>query len=210
MKSESALIVDDHPVVCAAIKIVLKNEGFNEVQETSSGLEVLAMIRQHQPDLVILDLNLPGLDGLEVLARIKANNLDCRVLVFTSRDARFYQDRCLRAGAMAFVPKTNQLEQLHKAIQALRAGYTYFKALPDQFRPSNNLQLTEKQQIDQLSDRELSICVKLAQGQTNKAIAEDMHLSHKTVSTYKTRLMTKLDVGSAVRLRDFAKRNHLI
>ena len=207
---KSALVVEDHPVVFAAVRIVLQAEGFKVIHETSSGLEVLALIRQHQPSLVILDLNLPGLDGLEVLARIKANDLDCRVLIFTSREARFYQERCLRAGAMAFVPKTNQLEQLHKAIQALMSGYTYFTALPDQANASNALHYTEKQMIDQLSDRELSIFVQLARGAPNKTIAEDMHLSHKTVSTYKTRLMTKLGVSSGVHLRDFAKRNHLI
>jgi two-component system response regulator EvgA len=197
-------------VVFAAVRIVLQAEGFKVIHETSSGLEVLALIRQHQPSLVILDLNLPGLDGLEVLARIKANDLNCRVLIFTSREARFYQERCLRAGAMAFVPKTNQLAQLHKAIQALMSGYTYFTALPDQANASNALHYTEKQMIDQLSDRELSIFVQLARGAPNKTIAEDMHLSHKTVSTYKTRLMTKLGVSSGVHLRDFAKRNYLI
>jgi two-component system response regulator EvgA len=160
--------------------------------------------------LVVLDLNLPMLGGLDVLARIKANDLECRILVFTSHEPLFYQERCLRAGAMAFVPKTNQLAQLHKAIQALMSGYTYFTALPDQANASNALHYTEKQMIDQLSDRELSIFVQLARGAPNKTIAEDMHLSHKTVSTYKTRLMTKLGVSSGVHLRDFAKRNHLI
>ena len=207
---KSALIVDDHPVVCAAVRIVLQAEGFKKIHEASSGNEVLPLIREHEPQLVVLDLNLPMLGGLDVLARIKANDLECRILVFTSHEPLFYQERCLRAGAMAFVPKTNQLEQLHKAIQALMSGYTYFTALPDQANASNALHYTEKQMIDQLSDRELSIFVQLARGAPNKTIAEDMHLSHKTVSTYKTRLMTKLGVSSGVHLRDFAKRNHLI
>jgi two-component system response regulator EvgA len=207
---KSALIVDDHPVVCAAVRIVLQAEGFKKIHEASSGNEVLPLIREHEPQLVVLDLNLPMLGGLDVLARIKANDLECRILVFTSHEPLFYQERCLRAGAMAFVPKTNQLAQLHKPIQALMSGYTYFTALPDQANASNALHYTEKQMIDQLSDRELSIFVQLARGAPNKTIAEDMHLSHKTVSTYKTRLMTKLGVSSGVHLRDFAKRNHLI
>ncbi len=207
---KSALIVDDHPVVCAAVRIVLQAEGFKKIHEASSGNEVLPLIREHEPQLVVLDLNLPMLGGLDVLARIKANDLECRILVFTSHEPLFYQERCLRAGAMAFVPKTNQLAQLHKAIQALMSGYTYFTALPDQANASNALHYTEKQMIDQLSDRELSIFVQLARGAPNKTIAEDMHLSHKTVSTYKTRLMTKLGVSSGVHLRDFARRNHLI
>lgn len=211
MKPEkSALIVDDHPVVRAAIRIVLQAEGFKLIHEASQGNEVLALIREHQPQLVILDINLPALGGLEVLARIKANDLNCRVLVFSTHDPLFYQQRCLRAGAMAYVTKTNQLQQLHKAIQALMSGYTYFSALSDTASVLNAVQTTEKEMIDQLSNRELNILEQLGQGKSNKSIAEDMHLSHKTVSTYKTRLMKKLGVNSAVHLRDFAKRNHVI
>ncbi|RON65970.1 DNA-binding response regulator [Pseudomonas fluorescens] len=207
---KSALIVDDHPVVRAAIRIVLQAEGFKEIHEASNGNEVVALIREHQPKLVVLDLRLPALDGLEVMTRIRANDLDCRVLVFSTHDPLFYQERCLRAGAMAYVTKTNQLQQLHKAIQAVMSGYTYFSALPDSASTLNTVQITEKQMIDQLSDRELNIFEQLGQGKPNKTIAEDMHLSHKTVSTYKTRLMKKLGISSAVHLRDFAKRNHLI
>ena len=207
---KSALIVDDHPVVRAAIRIVLQAEGFKEIHEASNGNEVVALIREHQPKLVVLDLRLPALDGLEVMTRIRANDLDCRVLVFSTHDPLFYQERCLRAGAMAYVTKTNQLQQLHNAIQAVMSGYTYFSALPDSASTLNAVQITEKQMIDQLSDRELNIFEQLGQGKPNKTIAEDMHLSHKTVSTYKTRLMKKLGISSAVHLRDFAKRNHLI
>jgi two-component system response regulator EvgA len=207
---KSALIVDDHPVVCAAIRIVLQAEGFKLIYEASSGNEVLPLIREHKPQLVILDLRLRGLDGLEVLARIKANELVCRVLIFSSHDPLFYQERCLRAGAMGYVTKTNQLQHLHKAIQALMSGYTYFSSMPENLSVLNAVQTTEKQMVDQLSDRELSIFEQLARGKSNKAIAEDMHLSHKTVSTYKTRLMKKLGVFSLVLLREFAKRNHVI
>jgi two-component system response regulator EvgA len=90
------------------------------------------------------------------------------------------------------------------------AGYSYFAQLPSASVALNTLQRCEKQMIDTLSDRELTIFQHLARGITNKAIAEVMHLSHKTVSTYKTRLIEKLNVDSSVHLRDFAKRNHLI
>ena len=205
-----ALIVDDHPVVRAAIRIVLQAEGFKQIYEASEGNEVISLIREHKPQLVILDLNLPVLGGLEVLARIKANDLHCRVLVFSTHEPMFYQERCVRAGAMVYVTKTFQLEQLCNSIRVVLSGYTFFSALPDPFSTLNAVQITEKQMIEQLSDRELSIFAQLGQGKSNKAIAEDMHLSHKTVSTYKTRLMKKLGVNSAVHLRDFAKRNHVI
>ena len=206
----SALIADDHPVVRAAVKILLKQEGFKLIYEVSSGNEVLPMIREHKPDLVTLDLVMPCLDGLDVLARIQASEERCRVLVFTSQEPMFYQDRCMRAGAAAYVSKTNDLKQLHAAVQAVKAGYSYFAKLPSSSVSLSTLQRSEKEMIDKLSDRELTIFLYLAQGMSNKGIAEIMNLSHKTVSTYKTRLIEKLNVESAVHLRDFAKRNHLI
>ncbi|MHC8352091.1 response regulator [Pseudomonas sp. RT4P38] len=206
----SVLVGDDHPVVRAAVKMVLKEEGFNQIYEASSGNEVLSIVREHSPDLVVLDLVMPGGDGLDVLARIQASKVPCRVLVFTSQEPMFYQDRCMRAGAAAYVAKTNTLQHLHKAVHAVMAGYTYFAQLPCASASLNTLQLSEKQMIDKLSDRELAIFQHLARGTSNKEIAAIMHLSHKTVSTYKTRLIEKLKVKASVHLRDFAKRNHLI
>ncbi|UVL00331.1 response regulator transcription factor [Pseudomonas sp. B21-048] len=205
---KSVLIVDDHPVVRAAVKIVLEKEGFKRIYEAARGSEALSMLREHSPMLVVLDLVMPEGDGLDVLERIKASDLSCRVLVFSSLDPWFFQDRCLRAGAMAYVAKTNVLSQLQKAVHAVMTGYTYFAQLPS--GSQNPLQRSEKQMIDKLSNRELTILQHLARGMTNKAIGELMHLSHKTVSTYKTRLIEKLGVNAAVHLRDFAKRNRLI
>ncbi|MFJ2710379.1 response regulator [Pseudomonas sp. NPDC087346] len=201
-----ALIVDDHPVVRTAVRMTLEAERFTVIYETSNGNEVLSLIREHRPQLVVLDLRLPFLDGLEVLSRINAGNFGCRVLVFSSQEPLHYQSRCLSHGAMGYVCKNQPIEQLRKAVQAVMSGYSYFSALPD---PGSSL-ACEKHLIDQLSDRELSIFEQLAHGKTNTAIADDMHLSHKTVSTYKTRMMKKLGVAATVHLRDFAKRNHLI
>jgi two-component system response regulator EvgA len=207
---KSVLIADDHPVVRAAVKLLLMREGFNQIYEASSGNEVLPAIREHTPDLVVLDLVMPLLDGLDVLARIASSDVSCRVLVFTSQEASFFQDRCMYAGAAAYVSKTNDLEHLHKAVHAVMAGYTYFARLPSSSVSLNSLQRSEKELIDGLSDRELTILQYLARGISNKLIGETMNLSHKTVSTYKSRMIDKLKVKSAVHLRDFAKRNHLI
>jgi two-component system response regulator EvgA len=207
---KSVLIVDDHPVIRGAVKIVLKQEGYKRIYEADSGNEVLPMIREHKPDLVVLDLNIPSLDGLDVLARIKAGEVPCRVVIFTSQEPMFYQERCMRAGASAYVAKTNDLQHLHKAVHAVMSGYTYFTRLPSSSVSLNAMQRSEKELIDKLSDRELTIFQHLARGISNKASAEIMHLSHKTVSTYKTRLTDKLNVESSVHLRDLARRNHLI
>lgn len=206
----SAVIADDHPVVRAAVRILLKQEGFSRIIEVSSGNEVVPAIREHKPDVVVLDLDIPGLDGLGVLGRIQASEVRCRVVVFTGQDADYYQERCMRAGAVAYVSKTNDLQHLHKAIHAVRAGYSYFIQLRSSSVSMSALERSEKEMIDKLSDRELTIFQHLARGKGNKDIAELMNLSHKTVSTYKTRVVEKLNVESKVHLRDFAKRNHLI
>lgn len=205
---KSALIADDHPVVRGALKILLRQEGFHHIFEASKGNEVIPMIREHQPKVVVLDLDMPEMAGLDVLDRIYANAMQCQVVVFTSLERIYYQERCMRAGASAYVSKSNDLQHLQKALSAVMNGYTYFQSLPSV--ALNSLQLTEKQMIENLSNRELTICRYLAHGMSNKAIAVLMHLSHKTVSTYKTRLTEKLNVESRVHLRDFAKRNHLI
>ncbi|WP_347901152.1 response regulator transcription factor [Pseudomonas purpurea] len=206
----SVLIVDDHPVIRAAVKMVLEQERFTVILEASTGVEAVQMIREHSPDLVILDLDIPNLDGLDVLSRIKASGASNRVLVFTAKAAQFYVSRCMREGALGYIAKTNDLQELRKAVQAIMNNYSYFPRLPESSVSMNDVQRSELQMIESLSDRELSIFQCLARGSSNKDIAEAMLLSHKTVSTYKTRLIEKLNVKSLVHLRDFAKRNQLI
>lgn len=209
MKSaKSVLIADDHPVVRSALRILVKQEGFQRIFEASKGNEVISMIREHRPDVVVLDLVMPEMDGLDVLERIRDNEMQCQVVVFTSLARTFYQERCMRAGAGAFVSKSSGMDDVLKALRAVSVGYTYFQSLPTV--ALNSLQRTEKEMIDKLSNRELTICLYLANGLSNKEIAEIMHLSHKTISTYKTRLTEKLNLQSKVHLRDFCKRNNLI
>ncbi|MFJ2367243.1 response regulator [Pseudomonas sp. NPDC087697] len=213
----SALIVDDHPVVMAAVKMVLgalrdssDRVMFQSILESSNGVEALQVIREQSPDLVVLDLHMPGLSGLDFLSRLQREQSPARVVVFTSHEPRFYVERCVRAGAFGFVAKTNDLQELRKAIKALMSGNTYFPWPETRSMSLDGLQLDELQMIEKLSDRELTIFQYLARGSSNKEIAEVMLLSHKTVSTYKTRLIEKLNVQSLVHLRDFAKRNDLI
>jgi len=213
----SLLIIDDHPVIRAALKMMLgalkdarDRPVFTTILEASSGIEALQMIHQHAPSLLVLDLNMPGLSGLDFLSRLQREQIPTRAVVFTANEPRFYMERCTRVGAMGFVEKTNDLQELRKAVQALLSGYTYFPRLDTSTVNLSSVQLDEQKMIDTLSDRELSIFQALARGVSNKEIAERLHLSHKTVSTYKTRLIDKLNVKSLVHLRDFAKRNHLI
>ncbi|WP_248744211.1 MULTISPECIES: response regulator transcription factor [unclassified Pseudomonas] len=207
---DSALIVDDHPVVVGAVRMVLESLGYKPIHVASSGIDVVPMIRAHAPKLIVLDLKLKGMGGLEVLDRINALGLVCKIVIFSSADPHSYLVRCRRAGAMAFVAKSAELQQLQSAIKAVRSGYSYFQELPEVNAGQSNVHSDERQQIEGLSNRELHILVQLAHGKPNKDIAQEMNLSHKTISTYKTRLMLKLGVSSLVVLREFARRNHLL
>ena len=205
---KKALHVEDHPVVRAAVSLVLEREGFKVIYEASSFGEALSILRENEIDLAIVDLSLSDGEGISLIERITASDWSCRVVVFTASNPSLFQQRCMLAGAMAYVAKDTDLSQLRKAVHAVKGGYTFFKQLSS--GPQDPGQRSEKAMIDKLSTRELAVLRYLAQGMTNKAIAQRMNLSVKTTSTYTGRLVEKLGVKSKVFLRDFATRNHLI
>lgn len=205
-----ALIVDDHAVIRVAGKLLLKEEMFDVIAETDNGAEAVQLAIDNVPDLILLDIAIPKLDGLEVLARISALELPTKVLVLTSQPADFYAMRCMKAGAAGYISKADGLNELIKAIRAIMSGYTFFPNLAAHSVRRSDVETTEREIIKRLSDREMVILQQLALGMSNKEIGEVMQLSNKTVSTYKVRLIEKLNVKSLVYLADFAKRNNLI
>jgi two-component system response regulator EvgA len=205
-----ALVVDDHPFIRAAVKVLLERELFEVIVEAGNGVDAVQLARQHAPELILLDIAMPGLDGLEVISRIRALKLSSKILILTAQSASFYAMRCMKAGAAGYISKTDDLSELSKAIKALMAGYTYFPNLAGNSVRQCDVECTEMEMIRELSDRELIILQQLARGLSNKEIGDAMLLSNKTVSTYKTRLIEKLNVKSVVYLADFAKRNNLV
>lgn len=206
----TALVVDDHPFIRATVCTLLRQERLQIIGQTDNGVEAVRMARELAPDIIILDISLPGLDGMEVIARIKRLDRPVKTLVLTSHQAEAYCLRCIQAGAVGFVCKTNGLDELNKAVRAVLSGFTYF---PDVALSSVNCQerhATDAQRIARLSDRELMILQYLARGFSNKAVGDAMLLSNKTVSTYKGRLLEKLCLKSLIDLADFARRNQLI
>ena len=205
-----AIVVDDHPFIRSSVKVLLQQEGFDVVGEADNGADALQLVREHTPALVVLDITMPKLDGLEVISRIVNLGVPCKVLVLTSQSAQFYSMRCMKAGAAGFISKTNGLEELVKAIKAIMDGYTFFPNLATSSVRRSDVETTDLELIQTLSDRELTILQQLAMGLSNKEIGDSMLLSNKTISTHKTRLIEKLNVKSVVYLADFAKRNNLI
>ncbi|AJO79752.1 MULTISPECIES: response regulator transcription factor [Pseudomonas] len=207
---QKALVVDDHPFIRSTVKMLLKQEGFEVVAETDNGVDAVQLAREHQPELILLDIALPRMDGLEVLNRITALGLATKVLILTSQSPVYYSARCMKAGAAGYISKVDDLSELVKGIRAAMSGYLYFPNLAGSSVRRSDSEASEQSMIQSLSDRELSILQQLALGMSNKDIGESMLLSSKTVSTYKTRLIEKLNMKSVVYLADFAKRNNLI
>ncbi len=205
-----ALVVDDHPFIRSSVKMLLKQQGFEVVAEADNGADAVQLAREHEPELIVLDIAMPKLDGLEVIARICALGLPCKILVLTSQSPLFYSMRCMKAGAAGYISKTNDLDELVKAIEAVMSGYTFFPNLAHSSVRRSDAETTDLELIQTLSDRELTILQQLSQGLSNKEIGDAMLLSNKTISTYKTRLIEKLKVKSVVYLADFAKRNNLL
>ncbi len=204
------LIVDDHSLIRSAMAMMLSGQSFKVVGEAKDGVEAVQMARDYAADLIILDISMPGLDGLEVISRIRGAGVTSRILILTSLPALFYSQRCMKAGADGFVTKSQDLNELLRAIKAIMSGYMFFPNLKISSVRNSDSTLSEAEMIQRLSDRELTILQQLARGLSNKQIAEDMMLSSKTISTYKARLIEKLNMKSVVYLADFAKRNQLI
>ncbi|MDZ5602077.1 response regulator transcription factor [Pseudomonas sp. RP23018S] len=205
-----AVVVDDHPFIRATVCMLLRQEQLEIVGQADNGIDALRLAREHTPHLIILDIAMPGLDGLEVIARLKALKHPVKTVVLTSLVPEAYSLRCLQAGAAGYVSKTDDLGELNKAVRAVLSGYSYF---PDVVLSSVNhqdMRTSEAQCVASLSDRELMVLQHLTRGLSNKDIGETMLLSNKTISTYKSRLMEKLRVTSLIDLADFARRNRLV
>lgn len=204
------LIADDHAVVRMAVRLLLETAGHEIVGETGSGIDVIALVRELTPDLIILDIDLPQLDGLAVLQRLCSEGAGCKVVVFSGLQADRYAVRCSRAGASGFVGKDSDLNELLSAVQIVLAGYTLFPTTDFSSVDGSSRLASEEALVKTLSDRELTVLRGLARGNRIKDIARELMLSEKTTSTYKARLIVKLQVGNFLELVELAKRNGLI
>lgn len=119
------LIADDHSLIRSAMKSLMESQGYVVVAEAANGTDTVQLARQHDVDLIILDITMPGLDGLEVINRIRASGLETRILVLTSQSPLFYSQRCMKAGAAGFITKSQDLTELLRAVKVIMDGYTF-------------------------------------------------------------------------------------
>jgi two-component system response regulator EvgA len=199
-------IVDDHPMVRVALRMLLVQEGYEVVAEAGNGVDVIVCIKKQMPDFVILDLDIPQINGLEVIRCIAAVNLPVSFLVFTAQDFHHNIMNCMPAGARGYVAKAEELGDLIKALRTVQSGSCYFPS----FTNAASDPISETELINLLSQREMDIFRYLTQGVNNRIIARRMSLSEKTISTYKARVMEKLKVDNVVGLFMIARRCGLV
>ncbi|HEY2835547.1 MAG TPA: response regulator transcription factor [Rhizomicrobium sp.] len=192
------LIVDDHAIVRTGIRRLLKDRNATELLEAASGEEALQMVQERLLDLVILDLNLPSLGGLELLRRLKRMKPDLAILVFSQHAEAIYATKALDAGARGFVSKNATPEELLEAMETILAGGTAIEK--DIQQEMAVREIMEDAYLKPLSERDLEILRLLARGNSMSEIADKLGVAYKTVANTMGRIKEKLGVGQTADL----------
>lgn len=199
------IVIDDHPMICAAIKALLENCGqFEVVAERSNGSAGLAAVREKAPDLLIVDLDIPMLGGIEVIRRVRASETKTAILVVSAADETANGIRVLRMGANGFVHKGGALNELVTAALLAVQGKSFFSQ-DVLANAANYPRFIGGSSIEHLSEKEFEVFRCLAQGQSNVEIALHMLISNKTVSAHKRRIMNKLGLTNIRDLIELGK-----
>lgn len=201
------LIVDDHPIVRAGYSMLITRQpDLSICGEAETAGEALRLAREEQPHLIIVDLTLKGGNGLELCKQLAHMNPDIRMLVISAHDEQLYADRALRCGARGFINKEEATTKLIDAIRAVLAGKVWLSPrMTDKLLARvGNGGTPESCPIESLSDRELEVFELVGHGQTTHQIAARLHLSPKTVESYRENLKRKLSLRNSTELTQHA------
>ncbi|KPJ89377.1 MAG: hypothetical protein AMJ53_15805 [Gammaproteobacteria bacterium SG8_11] len=204
-------IVDDHELVRSGIIRILKDEPDLEVvAEASSGEEAIQLVKQYKPDVVLMDVNMPGIGGFEATRKLIQMYPDLKVIVVTIHVDDPFPSRMLQAGAMGYLTKGCGVDEIINAIREVNTGRRYISADVAQHLALKLMPGGEDSPFDSLSPRELQVMLMLTQGTKVQEISDKLCLSPKTVSTYRHRLYDKLGVSSDVALTRLAMRYGMV
>ncbi|HLE53493.1 MAG TPA: response regulator transcription factor [Anaerolineales bacterium] len=220
------MLVDDHDIVRTGLKSFLETQvGLQVVAEAGSGEEAIERALEAQPDVVVMDITMPHMDGLEATRRLKALNSECHVLALTVHEDKQYLFEMLMAGASGYITKQSAADELVTAIRCVALGNVYLQPalarwLLEDYRRLLTQSLPEPptaggnhpkdRGLDVLSLREQQVLEAVAQGSTNQQIGEQLGISPKTVARHRERIMNKLNLHSSTQLVKFAIRTGLI
>jgi DNA-binding NarL/FixJ family response regulator len=209
MRPIRVLLADDHALVRAGFRALLsKLPGIEVVAEAADGREALALVKAHLPDLVLMDISMAGLNGLDAAVRIAKEFPDVRVLMLSAHAHEDYVKQSLRAGAAGYLVKNAGIAELELAVQAVARGETYLspaiskQVVADYIRRVGG----EPSPLELLTPRQREILQLIAEGHSTKEIARVLHVSPKTVETHRAQLMERLDIHDIAGLVRYAIR----
>ena len=205
------LLVDDHDLVRHGIKrLISDSTGMQVVAEATSGEQAIDMAKALSPDIILMDVKMAGIGGLEAIKRITRQNPKIKIIAVTVLGDEPFPTRVLQAGASGYITKNAKVSEMIDAIQTVYAGKKYISSEVAQQMALRQLDDHAKSPIDLISEREMQILLMITSGQKVNEIADKLCLSPKTVNSYRYRLFEKLEVDSDVELTHFAIRNKLI
>jgi len=205
------LIADDHPVVRKGLKEIIEDIPDMAVRgEASTGQETLEKVRKSDFDIVVLDISMPGGNGLDILKQLKDEKPELSVLVLSMYPEEQYAVRVLRAGASGYLTKESAPEELIAAIRKASKGGKYISSSLAE-KLAFDLEIDAERPLHEtLSDREYQVMRMIASGKTGKEIGEELFLSVKTISTYRSRILEKMKMKSSTELTHYALKNGLV
>ncbi|PPC68697.1 DNA-binding response regulator [Pantoea sp. ICBG 985] len=203
------IVVDDHPMARMAVTFLLEKEGHTLIAETDDGREALELVDQHYPEIVVMDIDIHSINGIEVVKNLRARSFPGIIIIVSGKNQSFYAIQSIRCGANGFISKKDNLPEIITAIRAAQNGYGYFPLAGINAPPEQSSTHPDIRLLESLSPQEFQVFNYLLKGLDNMRIANRMNLSNKTVSTYKGRLLEKLHCKSLRDLFAFANRNHM-
>ena len=210
--STKVMLVDDHALIREGIKQLLEFDGsIDVIEQASDGAECLEKLQHVQPDILLLDINMPNVNGIEVLEEIKKKNIPVKVLMLTVHSETEYLVQAVDIGANGYILKDSGSEELKKAIQSVMDGDSYIQP---SLIPSLNSRLVnrdiDKEKIAALTKREMEILTQIAGGMFNKEIAVNLNISERTVKNHISNIFKKIDVSDRTQAAVFAIRNNIV
>ena len=204
---KTLLIADDHPIFRQGLKQILEPISWLRiVAEAESGDSALTQIRYLKPDIAMLDIAMPGMDGLEVLEKLKQDHPDMIAIIVTSYDDKAYLERALELGASAYIIKDGAAENMVQCMEAVRRGEIYISpSLGGRTPKLPKLGARDSKSLDKLTETERIILAKVAQFQTSKEIARDLVVSFRTIQNHRANICAKLDLKGSHQLMSFAR-----
>jgi DNA-binding NarL/FixJ family response regulator len=210
----NVLIADDHSLIRQGLKQILELENdIAVVAQASNGSEAVQMAKQHMPDVILMDINMPGTNGLQAIKEIKQDKLACKIIVLTIHEDREYLFKTLQMGAEGYVLKDAEPSVLLEAIRSVYSGKSYIQSnmTMELVKEFNRVTLHEKEKHDDnnLTSREIEVLQLIAEGMINKEIAKQLYISEKTVKNHVSNIFRKLNVSDRTQAAIYAFKHNI-